>query len=108
MSGKIDVEVRIGNRVLTISGYESEEYLQKVATYINKKFAEYADDDGFRKLNSDMQNMLLEINIADDYFKAKKQISLLEEKVKEKEKEIYDLKHDLTNYQVRLANHGKK
>ena len=33
MSAKNDTEVIIGGKVFTISGYESEEYLQKVASY---------------------------------------------------------------------------
>ncbi len=41
MAVKTDTEVIIGGRVLTLSGYESEEYLQKVASYINNKLAEY-------------------------------------------------------------------
>ena len=38
MSSKIDTEVIVGGKVFTISGFESEEYLQKVATYLNGKF----------------------------------------------------------------------
>ncbi len=37
MSAKTDTEVIIGGKVFTLSGYESEEYLQKVASYINNK-----------------------------------------------------------------------
>ena len=36
-SSKTDTEVIIGGKVFTLSGYESEEYLQKVASYINNK-----------------------------------------------------------------------
>ena len=43
MSVKTDTEVIIGGKVFTLSGYESEEYLQKVASYINNKTAEYAN-----------------------------------------------------------------
>ena len=43
MAVKTDTEVIIGGRVLTLSGYESEEYLQKVASYINNKLAEYPE-----------------------------------------------------------------
>ena len=35
MAVKTDTEVIIGGKVLTLSGYESEEYLQRVASYIN-------------------------------------------------------------------------
>ena len=41
MSTKVDTEVLIGGKVYTLSGYESEEYLQKVASYINNKMMEY-------------------------------------------------------------------
>ena len=38
MAEKTSAEVIIGGKVYTLSGYEGEEYLQKVATYINNKF----------------------------------------------------------------------
>ena len=57
--------------MLTLSGYESEEYLQKVASYINNKLAEYNRVESFRRQPADIQNILVELNIADDYFKAK-------------------------------------
>ena len=52
----------------------------------------------------DTQSVLLQLNIADDYFKAKKQISVLEEELQTKEKELYDLKHELISAQIKLEN----
>ena len=37
MSAKNTTQVLIGGKIITLSGYESEEYLQKVAAYINHK-----------------------------------------------------------------------
>ena len=37
MSPKTDTEVIIGGKVFTLSGYESEDYMQKIASYINGK-----------------------------------------------------------------------
>ena len=107
MSSKTDTEVIIGGKVFTLSGYESEEYLQKVASYINNKVNEYGKADAFRRLPLDTQNGLLQLNIADDYFKAKQQITLLEEELKNKEKEMYDLKHELIASQIKLENTEK-
>ena len=107
MSVKTDKEVIIGGKVFTLSGYESEEYLQKVASYINNKMAEYNKVDSFRRQPLDTQNVLLQLNIADDYFKAKKQISLLEEEIQGKEKELYNLKHELIAAQIKLENTEK-
>lgn len=107
MSAKTDTEVIIGGKVFTLSGYESEEYLQKVASYINNKMAEYNKVDSFRRQPLDTQNVLLHLNIADDYFKAKKQIELLEEEISGKEKELYNLKHELIAAQIKLENTEK-
>lgn len=108
MASKTDTEVIIGGKVFTLSGYESEEYLQKVALYINNKVNEYSKVDSFRHQPLDTQNVLLQLNIADDYFKAKKQISVLEEELQGKEKELYDLKHELISSQIKLENTEKK
>lgn len=108
MSSKTDTEVIIGGKIFTLSGYESEEYLQKVASYINNKLDEYGKIDSFRRQPLDTQSVLLQLNIADDYFKAKKQISLLEEELQAKEKELYDLKHELIASQIRLEATEKK
>jgi cell division protein ZapA len=47
---------------------------------------------------------LLALNIADDYFKAKKQGALLENDVLQKDKEMYDLKHELISTQINCEN----
>ncbi len=107
MAAKTDAEVIIGGKVLTLSGYESEEYLQKVASYINNKLTEYTKADSFRRLPLDMQNILMQLNIADDYFKAKKQIHSLEDDIEAKEKEMYDLKHQLIATQMKLESTEK-
>lgn len=108
MSSKTDTEVIIGGKIFTLSGYESEEYLQKVASYINNKLDEYSKIDSFRRQSLDTQSVLLQLNIADDYFKSKKQISLLEEELQAKEKELYDLKHELIAAQIKLESTEKK
>ena len=107
MSSKTDTEVIIGGKVFTLSGYESEEYLQKVASYINNKINEYNKVESFRRRPLDTQSVLLQLNIADDYFKAKKQIELLEQDLKAKDNELYDLKHELIATQIKLDNTSK-
>ena len=108
MSSKTDIQVVIGGKVYTLSGYEGEEYLQKIALYINHKMAELNDTPNYRRLNSDMQKILLELNMADDYYKAKSQIELLEQEIEDKDKVEYDLKHELISAQIRLEESGKE
>ena len=107
MSSKNKTEVLIAGKIFTLSGYESEEYLQKVATYINNKIAEFKKLDGYNHQTKENKSILLELNIADDYFKAKKQAEMVEEELSEKDKELYDLKHELINAQIQLENQEK-
>ncbi|MCM1111850.1 MAG: cell division protein ZapA [Muribaculum sp.] len=108
MSARTDTEVIIGGKVFTLSGNESEEYLQKVASYINNKINEYGKVESFKRQPMDMQNVLLQLNIADDFFKAKNQIAVLEEELQNKEQELYTLKHDLISAQIKLeTSEGK-
>ena len=102
MSAKIDTEVTIGGKTYTMSGYESEEDLQKVAAYINGKLSDFKKSDSFRRQALDVQNVIIQLNIADDYFKAKKMADELESGTDAKDKDIYDLKHELISSQIKL------
>ena len=102
MSSKNNAEVIIDGKIYTLSGYESEEYLQKVASYINGKITDFKQDEGYRRQNIEVQKALLELNIADDYFKAKKQADTLESDIDAKDKQIFDLKHELISAQIKL------
>lgn len=107
MSAKTSADVLIGGKIYTLSGYESEAYLQKVAAYINNKINEFDEMEQFRRLPVDMKSTLLELNIADDYFKAKDQAEKLEQDIEAKDKEIYDLKHDLISAQIKMESNEK-
>lgn len=45
-----DIEVIINNKRYTLSGYESEEYLHKIASYINNKHNEFRNKDAYKFL----------------------------------------------------------
>ena len=72
MAAKNNVQVIIDGKVYTLSGYEDEDYLNKVAMYINNKLTELKATDSFKRLNKEVQNTLVYLNIADDYYKVKK------------------------------------
>ena len=101
MSSKSSTEVIIGGKMYTLSGYEGEEYLQRVAAYINNKINEFNDIEDIRRFSVDMKSVLVELNIADDYFKAKDRIEKLERELERKEKELYELKNDLISEQMK-------
>ena len=105
-SAKHFTEVLIGGKVYTLSGFEGEEYLQKVSSYLNHKITECTNSEGYRKQSADTRNVLLALNIADDYFK--KQGDSLESDIELKDKEMYDLKHELISAQIKLENAEKE
>ena len=104
MSAKTSAEVVIDGKVYTLSGYEGEAYLQKVAAYINNKISEYDAIEVFRHLPLNMKSTYIQLNIADDYFKAKSHVEKLEKDLEIKEKEIYDLKHELISNQIKAES----
>lgn len=101
MSAKTNAEVVIDGKVYTLSGYEGEEYLQKVGAYINSKINEFDAIEEYRHLPLNMKATLIQLNIADDYFKAEDKAEKLARDIELKEKEIYDLKHELISNQVK-------
>ncbi|MFA9463712.1 MAG: cell division protein ZapA [Velocimicrobium sp.] len=102
MRTKNDIEVIINNRKYTLSGYESDGYLQSVATYINGKYEEFKMMNAFNKLELDMRNVLIQLNIADDYFKARSKAEELDKKIEKKKEEMFEMKHELISMQSRL------
>jgi len=102
-----NIEVIINNKKYTLRGYESEEYLQKVASYINNKNNDFKKQDFYKLLDSEMKSILMEINIADDYFKVREQAKEIEQENEEKAKEIFELKHELVSLNTKLAEAEK-
>ncbi len=103
-----DTEVFINNKKYTLSGFESEEYLQKVAGYINSKISELKTLESYRNLDNEMKTVLLEINIADDYFKVKRRFDDSENDSDSKSSEIYQLKHEIMSLNSRLEKTNKE
>lgn len=107
MAQKNDIKVVINNKVYTLSGQESEDYLQNVATYINGKIAECQSSEAYRRFNAEYQNVLLALNIADDYFKAKDQVNQMPTEDDDKDKQIYDLRHEVIEVQIKYESAQK-
>lgn len=102
MKTKNDVNVVINGKQYTISGYESSEYMQRIAAHINEKFALFKEQDGFNRLDTDMKYILLAINLSDDYHKAQKSANDLRMEKEEMEKEIFDMKHEMISMQAQM------
>ena len=102
MDSRQFTEVLIGGNLYRLSGVENEEYMQQVAIYLNGKWSELKRTEGFTRLPADYQNVMVQLNVADDYFKAKKQLAQLKSELEEREKELYQVNHDLITTQLKL------
>lgn len=108
MSEKNTVQVLIDGKITRLSGYESEEYLEKVASYLNHKSGELHSIKGYRRMPAEMKGTLLALNVADDYYKAREKAESLEADLEKKDEEIYELKQELVSLQIRIDNMKKK
>ena len=101
MEEKNYTEVLINGNVYTLGGAEDPEYLQKVAAYINEKVTVLKAQPGFTRQNKDYQEVMIYLNLADDYFKTLQEAMMLRAQKDEMEKEIYSLKHELISLQMK-------
>ena len=108
MAAKNTAQVIIGGKIITLGGYESEEYFQKIASYMNGKIAELSEVPGYSRQPMETKHTLLSLNITDDYFKAKRQAEIYEQDLQQKDQEMYDLKHELISLQVQIEASQKQ
>lgn len=95
-------EVVIAGKIIAISGEEDIAYMTEVAAFINDKLQELQKSDTYGKLSADQKQIMLGMNLADEYFREKKKTKILEEELELKDKELYSLKHELINLQLDL------
>ena len=73
------VEVVIDGQIITLVSEEKESHMQKLALYIDKKMSEIKSSQSSRPINDSLKTLYIAVNIADDYFKAQKDLNKLEE-----------------------------
>ncbi|MBQ9828261.1 MAG: cell division protein ZapA [Lachnospiraceae bacterium] len=108
MAVRNETDVLIGGKIYSLSGYESEEYLQRIALYLNTKMDELNADAYYKRLNTEYKRLFLNLNIADDYFKAKKYLDDLEAEAGSREKTIYELKQEAVDRQLKIEKLEKE
>lgn len=95
-------EVVIAGKIISISGDEDAAYMTEVAAFINDKLAELKKSANYGRLSAEHKQILLGMNLADEYFREKKKNQILEAELELKEREVYSLKHELINLQLDL------
>lgn len=101
------MEVIIDGKVYTLAGEESEEYMQRIASYVNNKIQELKAMPSYKKLSKDLQGILLALNISDDLYKTKEVLQMVKEEYDRKDKTIYDMTKQLSQEKLQ-AETAKK
>ena len=104
MDKKNCFNIILAGKSYTLCGNESNEYLKSVGSYIEKKYNEYSADLAFRTQPVDMQHILMQLNIADDYFKCREKLSVYMRKLDEQAAEVEKLQSSLVAMQVKYEN----
>ena len=90
MAVKNTAQVVIGGKIITLGGYESEEYFQKVASYINNKIAELSEMPGYTRQPVETKHTLLSLK-----------------DLQQKDQEMYELKHELIALRMKIEETEK-
>ncbi len=100
MDNKNSTNVLIDGQVYTLSGIESEDYIQRVALYINNKLKGLKETENGQALNTRLLNVLLALNIADDLYKEK-------DKLEEKDSELKRMTDEMRRLNDEIASFDK-
>ncbi len=104
MSKKNRFTITLAGKSYTLCGAESADYLKTVGSYIEDKYNGYYSDLAFRSQPVDMQHILMQLNIADDYFKCLESLAIEQRKYEEQCLEVEKLQKTLVDMQVRYEN----
>ena len=108
MRTKNDIHVNINGRTYTMCGYESEEYLKQIAHHINDKIEQFKKEGGYTRLDPEMKQVLLDINLADEYYKVKKRVDEVKEQRSNLEQTIFDMKHQMIEQNAQMEELRKQ
>jgi cell division protein ZapA len=86
--------VKICGKEYMMAGFESEEYIHRVAIYVDRKMSELKSQ--YVNLNSGTLAVLTAINVADDLFKLQEQLDALSQDYQKLSEELKKAKSDAT------------
>lgn len=100
--GKNYTDVVIDDKVYTVGCEEDSAYMSELAAYLNKKLAELRAQSGFNKQPYGSRQVLIMMNLADDYLKMKKKAEATEREYLEQETEFYNMKREMVNMRLQM------
>ena len=108
MNKKNDTQVMILNKPYTLSGFESDEYLLRIAYLINSMYEEVRKLDIYKSMDMETKHVLLDINLADEYCKIKSRNDELKADIDRHSDEIGALRREILEYKSKLDSAAKE
>ena len=116
---KNKTKITIDGKSFTLMGQESEEHMQQVAAYIDRKMQEIRRNSKAVAVDSSLAYILTSINVADDYFKELQQtlemqkclddaqMQIIAERTQREqlEEQLEKIERDITKLRRKLQEH---
>lgn len=94
MAAKNKVEIRICGKDYSIVGTETDEYIQRVGLYIDKKMTEILKNNS--QLSTSMASILTAVNVADDYLKTNEALEKTKKELNNAVNELHRVRTELS------------
>lgn len=99
---KFNSEVSIDGKVFTVSGGDDPAHIRELTDYINHKLEHMKSDPDYSRQAYGVRQLLLMLDFAEDYSRARKEIEAANEKFAAKEAEFYDLRREMVSLQMEM------
>ncbi len=96
-------DVLIAGKVYSLTGAD-EQHLQRVAALLNQTIAKMRNAQGYKGMDQEYRALLMNINLADEYFNIYDELQRLKEDTEAKENELYAARHELVSIKLKLEN----
>ena len=100
-------DVIIEDKVYKISTDQDASYVRELAEYINEKMELLHRQSAYSKQANAFRQIILLMNMADDYCRMKQQAEEATRKYEQQEAEFYNMKREMVNMQMTIAKEAE-
>ena len=101
-----NASVVIDGKVYRIPG-ASPDHMQKIAAYVDTKIRELKLSTGYNRLPSDYKDILLAVNITEELFQVREEMSVYNQENLDNSRELDRLKQEIVDKEMRLDTANK-
>lgn len=96
-------EVLIDGKIYSLSGADTE-HIHRITAFLNRKIQELKNMPGFSRMDPSYRDLLLNLNLADEYFRTFDELEAAKKELSQREDELYTTRHELVSQRLKLEN----